>query len=412
MSDSSLQAAVLGARLAPTHPPLRFLVYTTQVRYPGGFENLALGLALQLQELGQSVLLLTHYSDDQPLKGFGCPPRSIPSQLAVQSLGMPVRPSFASCIRAALRLRWLVRDRSINVIEVSGRGPSLLATLATVGMRVKVVVGVHDQRPQPQLTDLEWWVWMGIRILCGYAIFYGVSRSTAESWGRYTRTPPAKVPVVPNSVDSAFFARPDPDRVAQFRRSLNCHDHERIILCAGRLMRRKAQDVVLEALAPLLARHNLRLVFVGRPDTEPGDDGSKVAELRRRVTESELKARVHFLGARQDMPEVMAAADVLVHVPRIEAFGLVLAEAMAVGLPIIASNAGGIPEIVAGTQTVLVPPGDPAALRNALEDYLAWVPAKRNECIRTGRDRARDFHPVVRAKAMLGLISSTGHPRG
>jgi glycosyltransferase involved in cell wall biosynthesis len=187
---------------------------------------------------------------------------------------------------------------------------------------------------------------------------------------------------------------------------------ERIILCAGRLMRLKAQDVVLEAVAPLLASYGARLVFVGRLDTEPGDDGLAMAELRDRVVYSELKSKVHFLGARQDMPDLMAAADVLVHVPRAEAFGLVLAEAMAIGVPIIASNVGGIPEVVAGTLTVVVPPCDPTALRTALEDYLTWEPEKRNDCIRVGRERAQDFHPTVRAKAMLGLISSTEHSRG
>jgi glycosyltransferase involved in cell wall biosynthesis len=390
----------------------RILVYTTQVRFPGGFENLAFSLAVQLRELGQSVVLLTHYSDDQPLDGFDCPHRAMPAQLAVQSLGMPVRPSFAWCIRGALRLRRLVKDLAIDVIEVSGRGPSLLASYATIGLGVKIVVGVHEVKAQRQLANLSWWAWVGARTLCRHTIFYGVSRSAADAWGRYTFTSSTPVAVVPNSIDTAFFAPPNADRIAQIRQSLDCADEDRLILCAGRLMRLKAQDIVLDAVWPLLARHKIRLVFVGRLDTEPGDDGSEMSELRDRVATSEIKDRVHFLGARQDMPDMMAAADVLVHVPRREAFGLVLAEAMAIGLPIIASNVGGIPEVVAGTQTVLVPPGDPAALRIALEDYLTWEPEKRNDCIRVGRERAQDFHPTVRAKAMLGLISSTEHSRG
>jgi glycosyltransferase involved in cell wall biosynthesis len=392
--------------------PLRILVYTTQVRYPGGFENLALTLAMQLQELGHSVILLAHYSDVLPLDGFDCPPRTIPSPLQVESLEIPVRPSFASCIRGALRLRRLVKDHAIDVIEASGRGPSLLATFATIGLRVKVVIGVHEEKPQPQPANFEWWAWAGARVICNHTSFYAVSQCAADSWGRYTHTSRTRLAVVPNCIDTAFFAPPNRDRIAHIRDSLGCDMSERIILCAGRLMRLKAQDVVLEAVAPLLASYGARLVFVGRLDTEPGDDGLAMAELRDRVVYSELKSKVHFLGARQDMPDLMAAADVLVHVPRAEAFGLVLAEAMAIGVPIIASNVGGIPEVVAGTLTVVVPPCDPTALRTALEDYLTWEPEKRNDCIRVGRERAQDFHPTVRAKAMLGLISSTEHSRG
>jgi glycosyltransferase involved in cell wall biosynthesis len=172
----------------------------------------------------------------------------------------------------------------------------------------------------------------------------------------------------------------------------------------------KGQDLVLEAMKPLLDEYGLQLLFVGRLDVEPGDDGSRMADLMAEVNGSnDLRRRVHFLGARVDMPAIMAAADFLVHVPRKEAFGVVLAEAMAIGLPVIASRVGGIPEVLDGTDSIVIPPNDAHALRAAVLGYLRWSPEKRAECIRKGRERAMDFHPDRRTDQILALLQGSRH---
>ena len=101
--------------------------------------------------------------------------------------------------------------------------------------------------------------------------------------------------------------------------------------------------------------------------------------LRRRAVDLGLGGSVHFLGNRDDVPEILAALDVLVHCPTApEPFGRAVAEAMAVGKPVVAARAGGLPEIVEHEVTgLLVPPGDVAACAAAVTRLLVDPDAAR-----------------------------------
>ncbi len=387
---------------------MRILVYTTQVRYPGGYENLALSLAESLAALGVPAFLLCHHSANFAIPDDSCPQREIPAVVATHYLNMPTSPSLRHVIRGALRLRKLVRQLKVDAIEVSGYAPSILAALATLGMRVRVIVGVHAVAPSTRAVNAKWLAWQLVR-LCGARVsFYGVSQMAAEAWLRYIGCTRDRVATIYNSVTRPVAGR-DPLLVQRFRDELGCMREDRIVLCVGRVLVSKGHLTVVDALLPILATYKLRLVFAGRSDTEPGDDGEQVRRMRNCVEASPLCDRVHFLGARPDVDVIMSASHALVHVPLQEAFGLVLAEAMTVGLPIIASNVGGIPEVVAGTDTILVPPEDPLALRNAFLDCLGWSDERQAECIRKGRERAMDFHPDRRTDQILALLQGSRH---
>jgi glycosyltransferase involved in cell wall biosynthesis len=128
----------------------------------------------------------------------------------------------------------------------------------------------------------------------------------------------------------------------------------------------KGQDLLIQALAGLSGSWECDLV--GPLDRDPGF----VTQLRRQIGEQNLGDRVHLRG-----PEVggalhrrYAAADLLVHPSRLEAYGMVVAEALARGIPVVAANVGGVPEAlgrtIEGVPGLLVPPGDVPALRRAL----------------------------------------------
>jgi len=96
-------------------------------------------------------------------------------------------------------------------------------------------------------------------------------------------------------------------------------------------------------------------------------DGPLRPNLLQQSSEIGWGSRVHFLGKRFDVPNVMAAFDVFVHPSLWEGFGIVLLEAMALGLPIVASDVCAIPDIVSDGQTgLLVPPGDSHGLAAAI----------------------------------------------
>jgi glycosyltransferase involved in cell wall biosynthesis len=134
----------------------------------------------------------------------------------------------------------------------------------------------------------------------------------------------------------------------------------------------KGHDVLLDALAPLTElRWNCHCV--GSLDRDP----AFVERLRRRALDGGLDGRVRFSGpqAEADLTRSYAGADVLVLPSRAEAYGMVIAEALARGLPVVAADTGGIPEALGhgadgARPGLLVPPGDPAALRDAIRSWL------------------------------------------
>ena len=134
----------------------------------------------------------------------------------------------------------------------------------------------------------------------------------------------------------------------------------RNLLFVGLLVERKGVDLLLAALAEA-ARTGLpdevRLTVVG--------DGPERAALEGSASSLGLASRVDFLGFRPDVPRLMAAADAFVLPARMEQQPLVLIEAMASGLPVLATDVGGVGDMLGGHAT-LVPPGDVTALAKAL----------------------------------------------
>ena len=147
----------------------------------------------------------------------------------------------------------------------------------------------------------------------------------------------------------------------------------------------------------------VRFLVSGGPIYETEGHEGYAERLRRRVVDLGLGGRVHLLGNRDDVPEILAGVDVLVHVPSApEPFGRVVAEAMAVGKPVVAANAGGLPEIVEDEVTgLLVPPGDPSACAAAVTRLLA-DPALRARFGAAGRRQAEQrFDPAVHAERVM-----------
>jgi glycosyltransferase involved in cell wall biosynthesis len=143
------------------------------------------------------------------------------------------------------------------------------------------------------------------------------------------------------------------------------------LLCVGTLSRLKGQDVLLAALRRITALR-WSCALVGPLDREP----AFVASLVRRSTAPALAGRIRMPGTRtgEALRLEYAAADLLVVPSRAETYGMVVAEALAAGVPVIATTVGGIPEAVAhtpsGVPALLVPPDDPDALAGALARWL------------------------------------------
>ena len=124
------------------------------------------------------------------------------------------------------------------------------------------------------------------------------------------------------------------------------------------------------------------------------------------INELGLDGTVRHLGyvPEADLPGLFTSARALVFPSLVEGFGLVMLEAMVHGVPVIASNAGSLPE-VAGGAAVLVPPGDEGALSDAMARVLRDG-VLRESLSRKGRDRAREFSWSRAAREMLGVYES------
>ena len=164
-----------------------------------------------------------------------------------------------------------------------------------------------------------------------------------------------------------------------------------LIGTVARLAPVKGLQHLISAMPEILRRcPHAHLVIAG--------DGDRRADLEAMVRRTAVAERVHFLGFRRDAAAVTAALDVFVLPSLNEGQGRVLVTAMALGVPVVATNVGGVPEVVEdGRQGLLVPPASPAALARAVT-MLVKDPALAASLGRAGRARAPLFSSEVMLK--------------
>jgi glycosyltransferase involved in cell wall biosynthesis len=205
-----------------------------------------------------------------------------------------------------------------------------------------------------------------------------VSKAGVERYLRIGAAPAGRIRLMPDGVDiSQFDSRRTRHEI--LRSSLGFPDAF-VFLVAARLEPAKGIDVLLQALTLLRAHQDDVAVLIA-------GDGSQRVKLEAEASSLGLNAEtVRFLGLRDDIPDLMEAADALVLPSRWEGLGVVLLEAALSLLPVVATNVGGIPEIVQdGVTGFLVPPEDSEALAHAMARVIALTPDQRNVMGRSGR---------------------------
>lgn len=193
--------------------------------------------------------------------------------------------------------------------------------------------------------------------------FVAVSEDTANTARRYEHPSEKKLTVIENGIPLKRFAH---DAVArkEVRAELGIPPQARVVGSVGRLVEEKDYHLLVEAMGPLLA-DDLRLVLVGEGDVRPTIEAA-IAKLP-----AEKRGYVTLTGARRDVPRVLSAYDLFALSSNAEGLPLVIPEAMASGLPVVATSVGGIPGIVPPETGTLVPSRDVPALRKALSRFLA-----------------------------------------
>lgn len=190
---------------------------------------------------------------------------------------------------------------------------------------------------------------------------------------------PDRLMVVHNGIETARLQAFDR---ASERRALGLEAEDLVVGMVARFAFPKDQIGLLRAAQPLLAgRGALKILFVG--------SGPAQAQAAAVAKELGIERQVRFLGDRTDVPALLAAMDVFALISSFEALPMTIIEAMAAGLPVVASDVGGVRELVAdGATGLCVPAGSPEALHAALA-RLAGDPALRQALGRAGMERAR-----------------------
>jgi glycosyltransferase involved in cell wall biosynthesis len=312
------------------------------------------------------------------------------------------------------RLRACLVEHPADVVHTHLFSANLVGRLAARLGGLPVLTTYHDadyepvvREGNPGLTPLKQ---LTLRILdvatvvVSRARIVAVSEYVAASVRRRLLVPRARITVVPNAVDTEVFA-PDAARRAAVRAALDLTASQPVVVCVGRMTPQKGQDVLLRAFSEVLrARPESRLVLVG--------DGAQRREYEELAGRLGLGSAVRFLGVRADVPDILKAADVLALPSRHEGFGLVLTEALACSLPVVATRTGPVPEIVRDGETGrLFPPGDAAALAGALDGLLGDAAGRRRMGEKARADAEARFSLPVMVARLQSLYEDAVSPR-
>jgi sugar transferase (PEP-CTERM/EpsH1 system associated) len=292
-----------------------------------------------------------------------------------------------------LRLARLLRDRRIDVVHSHDWGTLLESVAAATLAGASAIHMAHGPSIHYRAGDR----WAGLKMATRRRMerlaslklhrLVAVSQAVRAELMEEIGIPASKIELIHNGIDLVAGAREDP---AVRRRQLGCGAGDVLVVSVGRLAAIKNYGFLLEAFGRAVSLVNsLRLALVG--------DGPERPALEAMATALGLGDRVRFLGARDDVHQWLAAANVFVLPSLYEGISISLLEAMAARLPSVVTRVGGNPEVVTdGEDGLLVESGDVAAMAGALS-ALAQDPARCQWLGRAARARVEAEFDVATA---------------
>jgi glycosyltransferase involved in cell wall biosynthesis len=258
-----------------------------------------------------------------------------------------------------LRIRGYLARTKAHIVHTFLLTASLYGRFAAILAGVPVVIGTEVNVYQQKRRSHA----LAERLLMrGTDCVIASAESVRDFYIHQVRADPARVKVIYNAVD--WSALETTMTSAQTRRELGIPASALVVSIIARLTEQKAHRVLFDALASTPSLAQAHLLAVG--------DGELRDELLAHVNALHIGDRVHFVGARRDLGNILAASDVFVMPSLWEGLPLSLVLAMGAGLPVVASRVAGIPEVVQHDRTgLLVSPGNPSQLGTALGSLVA-----------------------------------------
>ena len=353
---------------------------------PGGAEMMVFRLSEELRRRGHTVIPVG------PVDGVGWLGNHFRRVGLTPEVFRLKRPIDPGCLRGLMNL---FRERRIDAVHsheftmaVYGAGAARLLNLPHV---ITMHGGFKVTKALRRRIALRWAMRQSDHTVM-------VSQATRRQFAKDLGVEESFFTVVPNGVPHADG---DPTRV---RAEFGINDGDCVMLAVGTLERHKGHRVLLEALARVNAagiRSPWKLIIAG------GRGGDQHDSLLLYVREAKLQERVSIITNRDDIPDLLALADVFVMPSLIEGLPMALLEAMLAGKAIIASRTAGIPEAITdGREGLIVPPSDVDALAAALRALLV-DPTRRSALAANASARAqREFTVQVMADRYERLYAS------
>ncbi len=366
--------------------PLRIMLFTAVPRtLKGGVANVCVQLARALREQGFIVDETWGRPPGQALEKDELP---IPDSLSKGCLSfIPYSFHALRFVVGLFRLLRLRRPHIVNLHFIHARMAQVLLFMRPF-LKFRLVLSAHGS--DIFLSEEGNGKWLR-RVLPEADAIVAVTSSLKERIEKFPGVQPGRVFIVPNGIDCSFW-NTDPNFMPELRGPT--------VVTVGQLRHVKGQDVLLESWTRVLESHpDARLSIVG--------DGPDRADLERRAAELHIERSVRFEGQLEPkrIRSILRRARVFVLPSRSEAMPLALLEAMACGVPSVATRVGGVPEILANGAGVMVEPEDPESLGRAV-DLLLDEPGPARRFAATGIERARRYSEASMVESYRRLFSN------
>lgn len=357
------------------------------------------------------VELLPHLVDSGVAPVIACLDyRGIGFEDEVRANGYDVRLLPGASLFAKMRsLRRLIKQEQPDLVYTSLFDADIAGRFAAIGLGIPVVSNLANTAYDPaRLADpnIDARRLRIVQLVDGWTSrhltdhFHAVSQAAKDSTVATLGVDPAKITVAKRGRNASRLGHPSEARRLASRRSLGIAADAEVVVSVGRQEYQKGQIYLVDAFAGVVAkRPDARLLIAGR-------EGSFSADIADLIERLDLGNVVTLLGHRSDVPDVLAAADLFVFPSLYEGLGGALIEALALGLPVVASDLPALREVVRpGENAELVAPRDVAGLESAILDLLADPEKRERYGVRSRELFDAEFHIETATDNMLRLLA-------